>query len=145
MWDKMRIILASQIMSQEYVRDPNNHNSQQSKNKIAISDFANLKVLARDGQTTVAYGALVDDGHIVTAASVDLAEVAFARLGAEVVPVVQPEEFSSPIGEFLRLVPLEKPVDGILHKTVCLPERDEADGIRYAASAGHWRLLYWDS
>ena len=90
--------------------------------------------MARDGETIVAYGALVDDRHVVTAASVDLAEVAFARLGAEVIPVVQPEEFSSPIGEFLRLVALDRPVDNSLHKTVCLPERDEAGSIRYDPS-----------
>ena len=90
--------------------------------------------MARDGETVVAYGALVDDRHVVTAASVDLAEVAFARLGGEVIPVVQPEEFSSAIGEFLRLVALERPVDGSLHKTVCLPERDKADSIRYVQS-----------
>ena len=104
--------------------------------------------MAQDGETIVAYGALVDDRHVVTAASVDLAEVAFARLGAEVVPVVQPEEFSSPIGEFLRLIPLERSVDGSLHKTVCLPERDEAGSIRYVPSdmsTNHAYLVHYSA
>ena len=94
-----------------------------------------MKLIARDGQTVVAYAALVDDRHVVTAASVDLggdSEVAFAQVGGEVVPVLP--ELSSPIGEFLRLVPLERPAvstdDSGLPKTVCLPERDEADRIR---------------
>ena len=36
-------------------------------------------------------------------------------------------ELTTPIGEFLRLVPLERPVNG---KVVCLPERDEVDSVR---------------
>ena len=98
-----------------------------------LSDVANLKLVARDGQTVVAYAALVDDRHVVTAATVDVGAVAFAQLGSEVIPV-QPE-LSSPIGEFLRLIPLERSAvssaDGTLSKVVCLPERDEADSIRW--------------
>ena len=95
------------------------------KSLRSIIDFSNVKLIAPDGHTVVAYAALVDNRHVVTAAGIDLGEVALAQLGSEAVPVLP--ELSTPIGEFLKLVPLERSVDG---KVVCLPERDEVDSIR---------------
>ena len=79
----------------------------------------------------VAHAALVDDRHAVTAAGVDVAggEAAFVQLGGDLVPILP--ELSAPIGDFLRLVPLERSANATdAPKTVCLPESDEAHSIR---------------